>query len=150
MAEELHPELEPPQEGEEVRPAQGLALTLPEFEGPLDLLLHLVRSNDMDILDIPIVQVARQYNAFLDAMRELDLEVAAEYLVMAATLAHIKSRMMLPPDPSEEGEAEDPRAELSRQLLDYERYRRAGATSCTRARVHRRSSSRAVSRSART
>ena len=103
----------------------GLALNLPAFEGPLDLLLHLVRSNDMDILDIPIFEVARQYNAFLDTMRELDLEVAAEYLVMAATLAHIKSRMMLPPEPRDEGEEEDPRAELSRQLLDYERYKQA-------------------------
>lgn len=112
------------QAGDALAPA-GLALNLPAFEGPLDLLLHLVRSNDMDILDIPIFEVARQYNAFLDTMRELDLEVAAEYLVMAATLAHIKSRMMLPPEPGEEGQEEDPRAELSRQLLDYERYRRA-------------------------
>jgi segregation and condensation protein A len=100
-----------------------LTLTLPQFEGPLDLLLHLVRSNDMEILDIPIVEVARQYNLYLDRMRELDLEIASEYLLMAATLAHIKSRMMLPPDPSEE--IEDPRAELVRQLLDYERYRKA-------------------------
>ncbi|MBP7148023.1 MAG: segregation/condensation protein A [Acidobacteria bacterium] len=101
-----------------------LQLTLPQFEGPLDLLLHLVRSNDMDILDIPIVEVAQQYNAYLDQMRELDLDVASEYLLMAATLAHIKSRMMLPPDPLDE-QAEDPRAELARQLVEYEKFRKA-------------------------
>jgi segregation and condensation protein A len=104
---------------------RALELTLPQFEGPLDLLLHLVRSNDMDILDIPIVEVARQYNAYLDHLLQLDLEVASEYLVMAATLAHIKSKMMLPVEASEEEEAEDPRAELTRQLLEYERYRKA-------------------------
>lgn len=103
-----------------------LALSLPQFQGPLDLLLHLVRSNDMDILDIPILEVALQYNDYLDRMRELDLDVASEYLVMAATLAHIKSRMMLPPEPGEEGEpAEDPRAELTRQLVEYEKFRKA-------------------------
>lgn len=80
----------------------------------------------MDILDIPVVLIARQYNAYLDTMRTLDLEIASEYLVMAATLAHIKSRLLLPPEPGEDGEpAEDPRAELSRQLLEYERYRKA-------------------------
>ncbi len=104
----------------------ALHLALDRFQGPLDLLLHLVRSQEMDILDLPIVEIARQYNAYLERMREMDLEIASEYLVMAATLAHIKSRMLLPPDPAEEGEeAEDPRAELSRQLLEYERYRKA-------------------------
>lgn len=110
--------------GQEPWPAP-LALSLPAFQGPLDLLLHLVRSNDMDVLNLPIAEVVRQYNSYLDHMRELDLEVASEYLVMAATLAHIKSRMMLPPDPSEESDPEDPRAELSRQLLEYERYKKA-------------------------
>lgn len=103
-----------------------LALTLPQFQGPLDLLLHLVRSNDMDILNIPILEVTRQYNDYLDRMRELNLDVASEYLVMAATLAHIKSRMMLPPEPGEDGEpVEDPRAELTRQLVEYEKFRKA-------------------------
>ncbi len=115
--------------GPAVRPAaeQGpLRLELDRFEGPLDLLLHLVRSQEMDILDLPIVEIARQYNAYLERMRRMNLEIAAEYLVMAATLAHIKSRLLLPPEPAEDGEeAEDPRAELSRQLLEYERYRRA-------------------------
>ncbi len=105
-------------------PGGGLEVSIGLFEGPLDLLLHLVRVNDVDILDLPIVQIARQYNVYLDRMRELDLEVASEYLVMAATLAHIKSRLMLPPDP-EESEEEDPRAELTRQLVEYERFRRA-------------------------
>jgi segregation and condensation protein A len=104
----------------------GLDVFLPQFEGPLDLLLHLVRSQDMDILDISIVVIARQYNEYLDAMRELDLELASEYLVMAATLAHIKSRSMLPPEPGEDGQAAaDPRAELTRQLIEYERFRKA-------------------------
>jgi len=110
----------------EVEGRGSLHLALDRFEGPLDLLLHLVRSQEMDILDLPIVEIARQYNAYLERMREMDLEIASEYLVMAATLAHIKSRMLLPPDPAAEGEeAEDPRAELSRQLLEYERYRKA-------------------------
>ncbi len=108
--------------------AAALAVDLPSvaFEGPLDLLLHLVRSHDMDILDLPIAEIVRQYNAYLDRMRELDLEVASEYLLMAATLAHIKSRVMLPVE-SGEGEegGEDPREELSRQLLEHERFRKA-------------------------
>lgn len=104
----------------------ALAVSVPQFEGPLDLLLHLVRSQDMDILDIPIHVIARQYNEYLDAMRHLDLEVASEYLVMAASLAHIKSRLLLPPEPGEEGQPpEDPRAELSRQLMEYEKFRMA-------------------------
>jgi segregation and condensation protein A len=103
----------------------GLEISLPQFEGPLDLLLHLVRSQDMDILDIPIFEIARQYNVYLDRMRAFDLEIASDYLVMAATLAHIKSKLLLPPEPGEEGEAEDPREELSRQLLEYERYKQA-------------------------
>ena len=96
-----------PSGGQESPPAGGageglLHLALDRFEGPLDLLLHLVRSQEMDILDLPIVEIARQYNAYLARMRELDLEIASEYLVMAATLAHIKSRLLLPPEPAEE------------------------------------------------
>jgi segregation and condensation protein A len=102
----------------------GFELRLPQFEGALDLLLYLVRSQGLDILDIPIVDVARQYNAYLDRMRELDLEIASEYLVMAATLAYIKSQMLLPRPQSEEGE-EDPRQELVDQLLEYEKYKKA-------------------------
>jgi segregation and condensation protein A len=96
------------------------------FEGPLDLLLHLVRINEVDITDIPIVTITGQYNEYLELMRELNLEVAGEYLVMAATLMHIKSQMLLPPDPDAvEEEASDPRAELAQQLLEYQRFRQA-------------------------
>ncbi|MCP5040140.1 MAG: segregation/condensation protein A [bacterium] len=97
---------------------------LPVFEGPLDLLLHLIRQNEVDITDIPISQVAAQYLEYLEIMHSLDLDIAAEYLVMAATLAHIKSRMLLPPT-QEEGEEDeiDPRAELVARLLEYQRYK---------------------------
>ena len=98
-----------------------------EFEGPLDLLLHLVRVNEIDITDIPIVSITEQYNAYLELMAEMNLEIAGEYLVMAATLMHIKSRMLLPPDPdlAEEEAETDPRAELAQQLLEYQRFKQA-------------------------
>jgi segregation and condensation protein A len=99
------------------------------FEGPLDLLLHLVRVNEVEITDIPIVEITKQYNVYLDLMRELNLEIAGEYLVMAATLMHIKSRMLLPPDPAvDEEAAEDPRRELAQQLLEYQRFKQAAET----------------------
>jgi len=100
---------------------------LQSFEGPLDLLLHLVRINEVDISDIPIAQITDQYNGYLEMMRELDLEIAGEYLVMAATLMHIKSRMLLPAEPEAEGEEEvdDPRDELARQLVEYQRFKQA-------------------------
>ncbi len=111
--------------GEDFAGAGTLEVSIPQFEGPLDLLLHLVRSADMDLLDIQVHVIARQYNEFVDRMRKMNLEVASEYLVMAATLAHIKSRLMLPPEPSELGQPmEDPRAELTRALLEYEKYRK--------------------------
>jgi segregation and condensation protein A len=104
----------------------GYRVVAGQFEGPLDLLLHLVRINEVDILDIPIVQITEQYNAYLEVMRELDLELAGEYLLLAATLMHIKSRMLLPPDPDAEAEErEDPRADLVRELLDYQRFKQA-------------------------
>lgn len=96
------------------------------FEGPLDLLLHLVRINEVDITDIPIVPITEQYNEYLEVMRELSLDVAGEYLLMAATLMQIKSRMLLPPDPLDADEdAGDPRAELTQQLLEYQRFKQA-------------------------
>lgn len=98
------------------------------FDGPLDLLLHLVRINEVDITNIPIVEIAKQYNDYLDLMRQLDLDVAGEYLVMAATLLHIKSRMLLPPDPVEEGDAPDLRAELVHQLVEHQRFKQAAET----------------------
>jgi segregation and condensation protein A len=97
------------------------------FDGPLDLLLHLVRVNEVDVTNIPIVTITEQYNEHLQLMRDLNLEVAGEYILMAATLMHIKSRMLLPPDPQaadEEGEV-DPRAELAQQLLEYQRFKQA-------------------------
>ena len=101
------------------------AARLESFQGPLDLLLHLVRVNEVDITDIPIVTITEQYNAYLDLMREFDLEVAGEYLVMAAMLAEIKSRMLLPRPVNEDEEAEDPRAELIRRLQEYEQFKKA-------------------------
>jgi segregation and condensation protein A len=108
---------------------------LPDFEGPLDLLLHLVKKHELDILNIPIAFITDQYLRMLDIMRSLDLDVAGEYLLMAATLAHLKSRELVPPDPQEEqqaleGEGDDedaldPRQELIRRLLEYQKYKEA-------------------------
>lgn len=105
-------------------PLGSYGVKLPVFEGPLDLLLHLIRQNEVDIIDIPIAQVAEQYLDYLEIMHSLDLDIAAEYLVMAATLAHIKSCMLLPAIQQEEDEdAVDPRAELVARLLEYQRYK---------------------------
>jgi segregation and condensation protein A len=96
------------------------------FEGPLDLLLHLVKKNEVDPSDIPIATITDQYMAYLELFQQLDLDIAGEYLVMAATLLHLKSRTLLPgEDTSEEEEGEDPRAELVRQLLEYQRFKEA-------------------------
>lgn len=106
-----------------------LNLSLDGFEGPLDLLLHLIRKHELDIFDIPISFITEEYLKYLEMMKALDLGVAGEYLVMAATLLHIKSRMLLPrPEPEEDENDEDegdPRANLVRQLLEYQRYRDA-------------------------
>jgi segregation and condensation protein A len=100
------------------------AVKLPVFEGPLDLLLHLIRESEVEITDIPIARISEQYLATIEVMRELDLDVAGEFLLMAATLAWIKSRMLLPPDGLEtEGEGPDPRAELVARLLEYQRFK---------------------------
>jgi len=97
-----------------------------EFEGPLDLLLHLIKKNELDIYNIPVASITKQYLEYLDLMKELNLDIAGEFLVMAATLLQIKSRMLLPVTPEEEdAEPEDPRAELVRRLLEYQRYREA-------------------------
>jgi segregation and condensation protein A len=106
-------------------PPQALEVFLEAFEGPLDLLLYLIRRQNLDILDIPLAEITRQYMQYIELMQELQLELAGEYLVMAATLAEIKSRMLLPrPKAAEDGE-EDPRAELVRRLQEYERFKRA-------------------------
>ncbi len=99
---------------------------LRNFEGPLDLLLHLIKKHQMDIYDIPIAVVTQQYLEYLDLMTELNLDVVGEFLVMAATLIHIKSRMLLPrPDPSQEQPDEDPREALVRRLLEHQRFKAA-------------------------
>ncbi len=108
-------------------PPQALEVFLEAFEGPLDLLLYLIRRQNLDILDIPLAEITRQYIKYIELMQELQLELAGEYLVMAATLAEIKSRMLLPRPKAEEGAEEDPRAELVRRLQEYERFKRAAA-----------------------
>ena len=110
-----------------VHEGQRYRVRLEGFEGPLDLLLHLIRRHRYDIYDIPVARILEEYLAVLEAMRELDLDVASEFLVMAATLAEIKSRMLLPrpEDSDEEEEGEDPRAELVRRLVEYERMKAA-------------------------
>jgi segregation and condensation protein A len=115
------------------------AVKLPAFEGPLDLLLHLIRSNEVDISDIPIATISEQYLAYLELMRALDIDVASDYLLMAATLAHIKSRMLLPPDPDILGEDEalDPRAELARRLAEYAVFKDAAETLARRPLLNR-------------
>ncbi len=110
----------PPDEQEESGGA--LKVTLPSFHGPLDLLLHLIKQHKIDIYDIPIALVTEQYTAYLDAMEELSLDVAADYIYMAALLIHIKSKMLLPHDETD-GEAEDPRQELVDRLLEYQRFK---------------------------
>lgn len=95
------------------------------FEGPLDLLLHLIKRNEVDVRELPVAQITEQYLGYLDLMRDLNLDIAGEYLVMAATLTLLKSRMLLPSPEPEEGEEADPRADLVRQLLEYQRYREA-------------------------
>jgi segregation and condensation protein A len=99
---------------------------LRQFEGPLDLLLYLIKKHQLDIYDIPIALVTRQYLDYLEVMQELDLDVAGEFLVMAATLIHIKSRMLLPrPDPKQEDPEEDPREALVRRLLEHQKFKAA-------------------------
>ena len=106
-------------------PPYALQVFLEAFEGPLDLLLYLIRRQNIDILDIPIAEITKQYVQYIELMKELQLELAGEYLLMAAMLAEIKSRMLLPRPESQEDEEDDPRAELVRRLQEYERYKKA-------------------------
>jgi len=107
-------------------PPQALEVFLEAFEGPLDMLLYLIRRQNLDILDIPIAEITRQYMRYIELMQVLQLELAGEYLLMAATLAEVKSRMLLPrPKGDDAGEEADPRAELVRRLQEYERFKRA-------------------------
>ncbi|WP_243371332.1 segregation/condensation protein A [Geotalea sp. SG265] len=105
-------------------------VNIEEFEGPLDLLLHLIKKNEVDIYNIPIAAITRQYLDYLDLMKDLNLDIAGEFLVMAATLLQIKSKMLLPVTAEEENEEEeeDPRAELVRRLLEYQKYKEAAIT----------------------
>lgn len=106
-------------------PPDALAVFLEAFEGPLDLLLYLIRRQNMDILDIDVSEITRQYMDYIGAVEAMRFELAAEYLVMAATLAEIKSRMLLPRQETEDEEEVDPRAELIRRLQQYERFKKA-------------------------
>jgi segregation and condensation protein A len=119
-------------------PPQALEIFLEAFEGPLDLLLYLIRRQNVDILNIPIAEITRQYTQYIELMQDLQLELAGEYLVMAATLAEIKSRMLLPRPPGEaDNGEEDPRAELVRRLQEYERFKRAAGDIDAMARLER-------------
>ena len=106
-------------------PPDALEVILESFAGPLDLLLYLIRRQNLDILDIPIAQITEQYIEYIEMLKEIRFELAAEYLVMAAILAEIKSRMLLPRPPSDDDEEIDPRAELVRRLQEYERFKHA-------------------------
>jgi segregation and condensation protein A len=106
-------------------PPYALEVFLEAFEGPLDLLLYLIRRQNLDILDIPIAEISRQYVQYIELMKEIQFELAGEYLVMAATLAEIKSRMLLPRSGDGDEDEDDPRAELVRRLQEYERFKRA-------------------------
>ena len=117
-----------PEGVESTLPEDAPRILLPVFEGPLDLLLYLIRREKVDIHDIPIAPITRQYMEYLDVMRELNLDVAGEFLVMAATLIHIKAKMLVPLDPTEaqgEEELEDPREALVQRLLEFQRYKEA-------------------------
>jgi segregation and condensation protein A len=106
-------------------PPDALEVILDAFEGPLDLLLYLIRRQNLDILDIPITEITQQYVEYIGMLHDMQFELAAEYLVMAAILAEIKSRMLLPRPAGDDGEEDDPRAELVRRLQEYERFKQA-------------------------
>lgn len=120
-------------------PEDALEVITQAFEGPLDLLLYLIRKNKFDVLDIPVADIAEQYANYIDVMQKIHLELAGEYLAMAAALAHIKSRLLLPPQPRDEDEEEeaDPRLELARRLEEYDRIRQAAQLLEARPRVGR-------------
>ena len=126
----------PPEEEEAEEDPNAYKVKLDVFEGPLDLLLHLIRKHELDILDIPISFITKKYLEYLDMMTDLAIDVASEYLVMAATLAYIKSRTLLPVEPGDDGEEEeeeDPRSELVRRLLEYQKYKHVAAQLRSRA-----------------
>lgn len=109
-------------------PPEALRVFLQSFEGPLDLLLYLIRRHDLDIMEVPITEICEQYAQYIELMREMQLELAGEYLVMAATLAEIKSRMLVPQLPLEDDDEADPRAQLFQRLLEYERLKQLASS----------------------
>ncbi|MGE3496523.1 MAG: ScpA family protein [Candidatus Binatia bacterium] len=143
MAEPDHSEAAPPA-AETAAPAYPAGdghtpyrVNLDLFEGPLDLLLHLIKRNEVDVRELPVARITEQYLGYLELMRELNLDIAGEYLVMAATLTLLKSRMLLPSPPTEQDEETDLRDDLVRQLLEYQRYREAAESLAARPRLHR-------------
>src|SRR5471030_1592807 len=106
---------------------QQMDVSLDVFEGPLDLLLHLIKKNDLEISDIPIAQITQEYLSYIDLMKDLNLEMAGEFLVMASTLMQIKAQILLPSPESEPEEGPDPRTELMNKLLEYQRYKEAAS-----------------------
>ena len=119
-------EPQPPKPSDFESVLEDYPIRIVNFEGPLDLLLHLIKKHEFNVYDIPISRITQQYLDYLDLMQELNLDVAGEFLVMAATLIHIKSRMLLPrPDPAQEDPAEDPREALVRRLLEHQRFKAA-------------------------
>src|SRR5215510_8831996 len=128
---------EAPERDDEAR-RDSYRVKLEIFEGPLDLLLYLIKKDEIDIYDIPIARITEQYLAYLELMQELDIAVAGDFLVMASTLIYIKSKMLLPPDPKVEGEgdlSEDPRAELIERLLEYQKFKSAAQTLYSRGEI---------------
>ena len=115
-------------ENDDVKKKVNYKLKLDIFEGPLDLLLYLIKKNDIEISDIPIVEVTEQYMEYIEMMKMLDLDIVGDFLVMAATLMQIKSKMLLPPDPIEEEEEADPRDELTRRLNEYKKFKEIAGT----------------------
>ena len=118
-------------------PPDALEVVLESFEGPLDLLLYLIKSQNFDILELPVAKITEQYIQYIDLMQELKLELAAEYMLMAATLAEIKSKLLLPVVEDDSVEEDDPRAELIRRLQEYERYKKASLNLDSLQRVER-------------
>lgn len=110
---------------------------LPSFEGPLDLLLHLIKSNELDIMNLSVSSITNQYLKYLDYMRDMNLDIASEYLVMAATLTYLKSQMILPKDPSDEATGKDPRAQLIRRLIELKSYKELALDLSRRPRLFR-------------
>lgn len=128
MSETQLPTLTPEQVAEQFADSNAYHVTIDQFEGPLDLLLYLIKQNDLDIVNIPMAFITEQYLKYIDSMETIDVDVAGEFIVVAAELMQIKSQMLLPQLPNMEEEEVDPRADLVRRLLEYQRYKEAAGT----------------------